>query len=142
MVCGLVQQHQIRRFSHQLGQSRTAALSARCGFDQALGVKFQPFRRTLYAVKFPGLQRAGGKITQSGMAGHGRILLHITSRQTRRDHPRAAVWFNQAGHHFHQGGFSGPVAAHQGQPVAGLHNQIKPVKNRITAKCQRNIAKL
>ena len=142
MVGRLVQQHQFRRFGHQLGQGGTATLPARCRGDKRFRIELQPFGHHGDLVFLALGQHGGGVIAQGFKPRQIGVLLHIADMHTGRHHAQALVGFDQPGHHLHQGGFTRAVAANQRHPVTGLDDKIKLVKNGIAAESQRDARKL
>ena len=142
MVGRLVQQHQFRRFGHQLGKRRTATLAARCGGYGCFGVELQPFGHHRHFIFFALGQHGCRVIAQGRKARQIRVLLHIADMHAGRHHADAVVGFHKPRHHLHQGGFARAVAADQRHPITGLDDKIKLVKNGIAAESQRDARKL
>ena len=142
VVGRLVQQHQIGRFGHQLGQRRAPPFPARGGLDRPRRIELQPFRGHLDPVGLRRIQARGREIPKRGKARHVGLLLHIADAGARRDDPRAAVGLDQTGHDLHQGGFARPVAPDKRHAVAGLNHQRQIGKHGISAEGQRDVGKL
>ena len=56
VVCRLIEQHQLRRFRHQLGQGRAPFLSAAGGLNRTVRVKLEALTSPLNSVKLTWLK--------------------------------------------------------------------------------------
>ena len=142
MVGRLVQQHQLRRFGHQLGQRRAPPFAARGGGDRPGGVELQPLARNLDLVGFGGVQTAGSIIAQRREPFHLWVLFHVTHGDAGCHHAGALIRLDQPGHHLHQRGFARSVAPHQRDAIPRLDHQRQIGKNGLAPEGERDVGEL
>jgi len=91
-------------------------------------------------IFFRGLVQTGNHIVMGGgITAEIRVLIQISYMGARLDKSFAVIGFDHATDHFHQGGFAGPIAAHQTDPVALTNIQFHTVEKGRWPITQGNV---
>jgi hypothetical protein len=102
-------------------------------------IEVEPLGRRLHAPGLRGADPRGGEIAERGETAEIWVLFEIADAGAIGQDAAPRIGLHQARHHLHQGGFSRPVAPHQRQPVAALHDKVEPVEHRRAAEAEGQI---